>query len=101
MNRLLAMDLYDELMGLIDVLAKHKIEYALCGGLAVVVHGHPRMTKDIDLLIRDEDLARVSEAIKEKGFTIPSGRIPFRQGAANEQVLHRALKVVDRITRPR
>ena len=29
------MNLYDELLGLVDVLEKHGIEYALCGGLAV------------------------------------------------------------------
>ena len=59
---------------------------------------YSRMTKDIDILIRSEDLARVREVIKTIGFTIPSGRIPFRLGRPDEQIVHRVLKIVDRRT---
>src|SRR2546426_1276559 len=92
------MNLYDELLGLVDVLEKYGIEYALCGGLAVVIHGYPRMTKDIDLLILGEDLQRTSEAIHERGFTVHSGQIPFRLGQPTEQITHRVLKIMDRKT---
>lgn len=33
------------------MLAEHGVEYALIGGAAMAVHGFPRMTKDIDLLL--------------------------------------------------
>jgi hypothetical protein len=38
--------LKDELLKIVVSLDKAGIDYALCGGLAVAVHGHPRMTKD-------------------------------------------------------
>ncbi len=91
------MNLYDELLGLADVLEKHQLEYALCGGLAVVIHGYPRLTTDIDLLIRGEDLSRANDAIKECGFTVHSGRIPFHLGQPEEQIAYRVLKIVDRM----
>lgn len=50
------MKLKEELLRIADCLERSKIDYALCGGLAVVVHGYPRMTKDIDILIRPEEL---------------------------------------------
>ncbi len=32
-------------------LARHNVEYVLLGGTAMALHGFPRMTKDIDLLL--------------------------------------------------
>ena len=62
------------------------------------MHGHPRMTTDMDLLVRGEDLTRIQEAVRKVGFTIDSGRIPFRLGRPDEQIVHRMLKVRDRQT---
>ena len=53
------MDLHQELVQLIDALEAAGAEYALCGGLALAVHGHPRFTKDIDLLVPAEALANL------------------------------------------
>ena len=36
------MTIYDELQKLIGCFRKESIEYALCGGLAMAVHGWPR-----------------------------------------------------------
>lgn len=90
------MKLYDELLALVDLLEQHQIEYAICGGLALGILGHPRMTRDIDLLVRAEDLERLTEVIKAIGFTVPAGRIPFRLGQPTEQIVHRVNKIVDR-----
>jgi hypothetical protein len=90
------MNLYDELLALVDALEKARVEYAICGGLALAILGHPRMTKGIDLLVRDEDLQRVMDTVRGCGFTLPSGRIPFRMGRPDEQFIHRINKVVDR-----
>ena len=46
------LDLYEEFLGLVEGLDQRSIDYALCGGLAVAVHGSPRSTIDIDLLVR-------------------------------------------------
>jgi hypothetical protein len=32
-------------------LARHRVDYVLIGGAAMALHGFPRMTKDIDLLL--------------------------------------------------
>lgn len=72
------MDLIDELLKLVKVLNSANIEYALCGGLAMAVHGHPRATQDIDLLVPKAELARILEIAATIGFIIPSGRMPFR-----------------------
>jgi hypothetical protein len=40
-----------DLVRVLAELARHRVEYALIGGTAMALHGFPRMTKDIDLLI--------------------------------------------------
>ncbi len=35
---------------------EEKVSYALCGGMAVGIHGYPRFTQDIDFLIPPESL---------------------------------------------
>ena len=52
----MAFDLQEELLGLCQAFASEGIEYAVCGGMAVAVHGYPRATQDIDMLVREEDL---------------------------------------------
>lgn len=90
------MNLYDELLSLVDALSSARVEYAICGGLALAIHGHPRMTTDIDLLVREEDLLKITEIVKTCGFTLPSGRIPFHLGQPDEMILHRLGKVTGR-----
>ena len=57
----MAFDLFRELTSLLSALDEEGIDYALCGGLAMAVHGYPRATVDIDLLI----LAKDAESRKE------------------------------------
>ena len=52
------MDMLDELKNLITRLNEEKIEYALCGGLAMAIYALPRATFDIDLLIEASSLER-------------------------------------------
>lgn len=44
-----------------------------CGGLAMAVHGYPRATKDIDLLIHPDDLPRIEAVVNQAGFDVPGG----------------------------
>lgn len=39
-----------QLLPLIDALNKAGVKYVVVGGLAVIFHGHPRLTTDIDLV---------------------------------------------------
>lgn len=87
------MNLKDELFAVLDALDTGDIPYALCGGMALAVHGHPRFTKDIDLLIQEQDLPRLEAAVAPLGFDLPSGWIVFGRGTAEEQRLYRIVKV--------
>ncbi len=71
------MDLYEEFRGLIEVFNRNDVDYAVCGGIAVAIHGYPRFTYDIDLLIRPQDLSVALDAAKSCGFLDESGRIPL------------------------
>jgi hypothetical protein len=87
------MDLYSELLHLIDALNSAQLGYAVCGGIAVAIYGYPRFTKDIDLLIRSEDLARVLKTIEPRGFIDAAGSISFDTGGPQERVVHRISKI--------
>jgi hypothetical protein len=50
------LDIYNEFRQLVTALAKHNLDYALCGGMAMAVHQSPRATIDIDILIPAEAL---------------------------------------------
>lgn len=52
-------DVYAELKRIINALTENKIEYAVCGGWAMAIHGVPRATVDIDLLISADSLEKV------------------------------------------
>lgn len=88
------MDLYEELVDVISRLTEARINYALCGGLAVAIHGYPRFTKDIDLLIHPDDLGRIRAVLAVGGYTVDAGRIPFAVGTPTERVIYRMSKVV-------
>jgi hypothetical protein len=74
-------DLEQELDQIRTVLDAQHIEYALCGGLAMAVHGAPRATIDIDLLINGEDVEHVENAAAPLGFRIKATPMTFSGGA--------------------
>lgn len=86
------MDIQAELYRITDALADAGIDYALCGGIAVIIHGVPRLTRDIDLLIRPENLDRVKTAVAPAGYTIESGLIAFDIGQPEERHMFRLTK---------
>ena len=81
-----------ELSRIAAALAAEGIEYALCGGLAVAVHGFPRATRDLDFLVREGDLTRIQPVLDRLGFTLPAGIIPFDVGKETERRIYRVSK---------
>ncbi|MFH0724809.1 MAG: hypothetical protein V2B19_00390 [Pseudomonadota bacterium] len=75
------MDLFEEFSQLTSAFKKEKIEYALCGGLAMAVYAFPRATLDIDILIEPETLEKVKFVAKQVGFTFDAGLMKFSGGA--------------------
>ena len=74
-------DILDELRQLVAVLDDHKVEYALCGGMAMGVHGRTRTTIDIDLLILSDSLDEVFSIAKSLGYNIRGKDMSFANGA--------------------
>lgn len=91
-----SMDLIREFAALIDLFHREGIEYAVCGGIAVTIHGYVRTTKDIDFLIRAEDAERVARLVEQIGFLDDSGNIPFGEKQAERTIVRRVLKVAGR-----
>lgn len=73
-------DLYAELTALLKELRAENVEYALCGALALAVHGVPRATKDLDLIARKEDEGRVRTAVRRAGYLFEALPMEFSSG---------------------
>jgi len=84
--------LIEELSQLISALEESEIEYAVCGGLAMAVHGFARATLDIDVLIRPESLEQAYEVGKENGYDIRGLDISFKERAVE---IRRVSKIDD------
>ena len=46
---------------------KNKIDYALCGGLALAVYARPRATLDIDIMVEPDFLGKVKQIAENLG----------------------------------
>ena len=73
--------LLQELEQIIAALDENSVEYALCGGLALTIHGFPRATFDIDILIRAESLEESYKIAAEKGYNIRRLDMSFKERA--------------------
>ena len=62
------MNLLAELEALLNAFRSAKIDYALCGGFALAACGIVRATEDIDLLVQEDKLPRISEMFARLGF---------------------------------
>ncbi len=78
--------LYDELTAVLRALDAAKVEYALVGALAVAVWGAPRATRDIDLLIRANDLPLAIAAVSPLGFLLPGLPFKFKDGTELQRI---------------
>lgn len=78
-------DFRDFLIELVDAQA----EFVLVGGHAVALHGHPRATKDLDVLVRAEqgNAKRVYEALGRFGAPLEAFDVSERDFASYDGVL--------------
>lgn len=84
------LDLEEELRRVVEAFDAAAIPYALCGGLALAVHGHPRATIDIDLLLEHDAVSRATDLARTLGFTFEAMPMLFRSGDAP---IHRVTKI--------
>jgi hypothetical protein len=83
------MKIKDELLKITHCFETNGIDYALCGGLAVAVHGYPRFTRDIDLLILAEDLDRAKAVLMPLEYDLEGGLFRFNLGTDRESRMYR------------
>ena len=74
-------DLSEELAAIRDELAARGLEFAVCGGIAMAIHGFTRATEDLDLFVRPEEVEAIEATLEVLGYAIKSG--PGTVGAMN------------------
>lgn len=64
---------FDDFDRIVASLNKHKVDFMIIGGFAVVYHGYVRNTKDLDIFIRrsEDNAGRTVAALEEVGFGSP------------------------------
>jgi len=74
------MDLFEETRALLSELGRKDAPYALVGAVALAIHGAPRATTDIDLLVPAEALELVIDVAHGLGFDVPAMPMKFSDG---------------------
>ena len=87
------MNLVDELYRVAAALRAANIPYAICGGVAVTIHGATRTTKDIDVLIEARDVGPVLVAVRPLGFVYAALPMTFDAGTERERHVQRVSKL--------
>lgn len=87
------MNLVTELHAVENALARAEVRHAICGGVAVTIHGATRSTKDIDILIAPSDLDAALEAVRPLGYKFAALPLVFDEGTARERHVQRVSKI--------
>ena len=89
----MALNVIAELEAVVDALDAEGVPYALCGGLALGIHGHPRTTRDIDILVEPDQVSRALAAARRVGFDIPARKMTFGLSTGTPREVHRVSKL--------
>jgi hypothetical protein len=73
--------LLDEFIGITKAFDQAGIEYAVCGGWAMAIHGWPRATIDIDLLLPSIDLEKAFSVARANQYDVEGLPLSFDNGA--------------------
>jgi len=73
--------LLNEFVQLTKTLESNAIDYAICGGLAMTIHGFVRATLDIDLLVLAENLSDAWTVAESLGYDVEGLPLHFSDGA--------------------
>jgi hypothetical protein len=84
------LNLLNEFRLVVGVLEEENIDYAICGGMAMAIHGFLRATVDIDIVLLQENIDKTKQVLKEKGYRIESNPMNFGNG---EMIIHRITKI--------
>ena len=84
------LDIYQEFSELVKEFEENSIDYALCGGLAVSVHGFLRATVDIDFVVLIESVNEIRSVVKKLGYLLEAEPMNFSNGKVR---IHRFTKI--------
>ena len=87
------MQIIEELYRLTEAFSTSGLDYAVCGGLAVAIHGRPRLTVDIDVLIAAPDVLRAAQIAASVGFDDVAGWIDLPLNKRGFDRLYRLNKI--------
>ncbi len=73
--------LIEEFVNFTEMLNRSNIDYAVCGGWAMAIHGLPRATVDIDLLVLADDLDKAWNIALNFGYEVEGLPLNFHDGA--------------------
>ncbi len=80
MGAAVGLDLFEEGVGLLSDLERRGIPYAVAGAVALAIHGVPRATTDIDLLVQPHDVDAVLAVARARRFGIEALPMKFSDG---------------------
>lgn len=89
----MALDLKQELEVLTAALGEASVPFAICGGIAVTIHGAPRLTDDLDLLVPATSIDAAKRVAAGVGFDIPAAPMVFGRGTTHARTVHRVSKL--------
>jgi hypothetical protein len=76
----MGLSLFEEAVGLLTDLERRGIPYAVAGAVALAIHGVPRATTDLDLLVDPPDLDAVLGVARVRQFGIEALPMRFSDG---------------------
>lgn len=62
------MNLYNEFFSIVAIFNELGIRYAVVGGIALAFHARPRFTRDIDLLVHQDDMSLLKTTMDRLGY---------------------------------
>src|SRR6266568_292961 len=79
----------------VEAIERARVPYVVIGGLASSLLGRPRMTRDVDLLVKPDDAKRALEALAAAGFeTEETNPKWIFKAARDEELGGRTVKVM-------
>jgi Nucleotidyl transferase of unknown function (DUF2204) len=75
------MNLYDEFFSIISVFNKHRVNYAVIGGIAMSFYANPRFTNDIDILSIPSCVNKIIKTLNGLDYEEISDRWTFKKTA--------------------
>ena len=87
------MNIFEEFQKIVAVIDNNNLEYALVGGVAMAFHDEPRFTKDIDILLIPEDIAKLENILSKNGYVESTTPWTFKNV---DMTLHRYLKIEEK-----